>query len=131
MDIYYETLFNFFVGGLVIGSITFCVRHLTPELGALVWAAPILLLPSVILLHCHGEPNDKLAYFTILALPYLILTVIWQIGFYLILSHKDIIDNKYGFLIAVFGSILLWCIVAYIFYTYEIQTYFIAKIDKK
>ena len=67
MDIYYETLFNFFVGGLVIGSITFCVRHLTPELGALVWAAPVLLLPSIILLYYHGEPNDKLAYFTILA----------------------------------------------------------------
>lgn len=131
MNIYYETLFNFFVGGLVIGSITFCVRHLTPELGALVWAAPILLLPSVILLHYHGEPNNKLAYFTVLALPYLVLTVIWQIGFYLILSNKDIINYKYGFLIAVFGSILLWLLVAYIFYTYEIQTYFITKIDKK
>ena len=127
MNIYYETIFNFFVGGLVIGGITFCVRYLSPELGALVWAAPILLLPSVILLHCHGEPNDKLAHFTILALPYLSLTIIWQIGFYLILSHKNIINRKYGFTIAVVGSVLLWCIVAYFFYVYEIQTYFIDK----
>ena len=127
MNIYYETLLNFFVGGLVIGGITFCVRYLTPELGALVWAAPILLLPSVILLHCHGEPNKRLAYFTILALPYLSLTVIWQICFYLLLKNKNIINRKYGFQIAVIGSVLVWCIVAYIFYKYEIQKLFIKE----
>jgi hypothetical protein len=118
-----EIIINFFIGGLMLSSITYLVKYVKPEIGALIWAAPIILIPSILLLWCNNVSNKKICNFIYIAIPYLALTVIWQISFIYIMKNKGYLNDKYGVIKVIIISMFIWTIFALLFYYSKIHNY--------
>lgn len=123
----YEILSSFLVGGLLMSSTTYTVKYVEPALGALIWAAPIILLPSVILLWCNNVNNERIGNFIYMSLPYLILTVIWQISFIMLLKYTKYYNDTNGVIKVTIISLLIWLFFAYILYYFNFHKYLIMK----
>ena len=122
-----EVLISFIVGGILLSSITYIVKYIKPEIGALVWAAPIILIPSIIILWCNNVENDKICNFIYIAIPYLFLTVIWQVSFIYIMKYSGFLNDKYGVIKVTIISLIIWFLFALLFYYSNIHRYLVIK----
>lgn len=111
-----EIIISFFIGGFILASITYLVKYLEPAIGALVWAAPIILLPSVLLLWFHNVSNENIGLYIYTSIPYFLLTLIWQVTFILLLKRTKYLDDKNGVIKTSIISLIVWTIFAIVFY---------------
>ena len=110
-----EAIINFFVGGTVVSLVTILAKYVNHDISALIWAAPIILLPTVLLLyHSNVEPK-KIGKFVHTAIPFLFLTVVWQSAFIFLLF------NKFTFYSSILYYLLIWCIFAYLWYNIKMK----------
>jgi hypothetical protein len=123
MSFHTEVLISFFIGGFLLSTITYLVKYLEPALAALVWASPIILLPSVVLLWNNKVANKTIGNFVFMSIPYLILTFIWQISFIVILKKTRYLEESNGVIYAVVISIIIWILFALLFYYSNIHKY--------
>lgn len=118
-----EITTNFIVGGFIVALITYCVKYTKPEIGALIWAAPVILLPTVLLLWYNDVSNKTIGDFVLIAIPYLFLTVIWQISFTLLLRYTIFKNDSNGVIKAIVISLVVWGVFALLFYCSNIHEY--------
>lgn len=118
-----EIIISFFIGGVILASITYLVKYLKPAVAALVWASPIILLPSVLILWCNSVPNKTIGSFVYISMPYLLLTLIWQVSFILLLKNTKYLDDKNGVIKTIIISLIVWVIFAIVFYYSNIHKY--------
>ena len=118
-----EMILNFFIGGIILSIITFAVKYVSPEIGSIIWAAPVLLLPTVILLWLNNVNNTKIANFIYCGIPNIILIILWQLTFIFLLTKMN-----YHMLLSVILSLIIWMIVAILFYKYDIYKFVKIKI---
>jgi hypothetical protein len=111
-----EIIVSFIIGGSIMASITYLVKYLEPAIGALVWAAPIILLPSVFLLWFHNVSNENIGLYIYTSIPYFLLTMLWQVTFVLLLKKTKYLNDKNGVIKASIISLIVWTIFAFIFY---------------
>ena len=116
MSVFDEVVTSFFIGGTLLATITYLVKYLEPAFAALVWASPIILLPSVILLWNNNVSNKTIGTFVYISIPYFILTIIWQVSFILILKKTDYLHQSNGVLYASLFSIIIWIFFAMLVY---------------
>ena len=114
-----EMSINFLIGGGTLGVITYLVKYLKPEIGAIVWAAPVILVPTVLALWINNTETIKIANFVGSAIPNVLLIVLWQVTFITLL-----IKFKMGVIKSVFYSLLAWIIIATLLYKSGIYNYF-------
>lgn len=123
MTLQSEVITSFFIGGFLLATITYLAKYLEPALAALVWASPIILLPSVVILWNNKVANKTIMNFVFISIPYLILTVIWQISFILILKKTSYLEKPNGIIYAAIISIIIWILFALLFYYSNIHKY--------
>ena len=70
---------------------------------------------------CTRKKIGDFVWFTI---PYLMLTVIWQITFVGCMKNKLFQNDKYGFYKTIGVSITVWLVFAFIFYKLKVQSFF-------
>ena len=116
-----EIILSFITGGLIVSLVCYATKYMSPQLGALLWAAPIILLPSIILMYYQKVDNKRIASFIYISIPYLFLTLVFQIIFLLILCQTKLLEKNNGVIIAALLSILLWMGVAYLVYNSNIH----------
>ena len=76
-----ELTMNFVIGGLTLSIIAYLVKYLEPELGSIVWAAPVILVPTIIMLWLNNTENIRIANFVGSAIPNVLLIILWQVSF--------------------------------------------------
>jgi hypothetical protein len=118
-----ELILNFFIGGIILSMITFAVKYVSPEIGSIIWAAPVLLLPTVILLWLNNVNNTTIANFIYCGIPNIILIILWQLTFIFLLTKMN-----YHMVLSVILSLIIWIIVAILFYRYDIYKFIKIKI---
>ena len=111
-----ELLISFIIGGIMVATITYFVKKTHPEIGAIIWSLPTLLLPSIIILWKTNVEKKKIRDFLIIAIPYILLTLAWIISFVICL-------NKMLFVNALVCSFCSWGVVALLFYTLRVHYY--------
>ena len=114
-----EMTINFIIGGATLGVITYLVKYLKPEIGAIVWAAPVILVPTVLALWLNNTETIKIANFVGSAIPNVLLIVLWQVTFIVLL-----VKFKMGVIKSVFYSLFAWIIIATLLYKSGIYNYF-------
>ena len=114
-----EMTINFIIGGATLGVITYLVKYLKPEIGAIVWAAPVILVPTVIALWLNNTETIRIANFVGSAIPNVLLIVLWQVTFIVLL-----VKFKMGVIKSVFYSLFAWIIIATLLYKSGIYNYF-------
>ena len=114
-----ELTINFIIGGATLGVITYLVKYLKPEIGAIVWAAPVILVPTVLALWLNNTETIRIANFVGSAIPNVLLIVLWQVTFIVLL-----VKFKMGVIKSVFYSLFAWIIIATLLYKSGIYNYF-------
>jgi len=114
-----EMTINFIIGGSTLGVITYLVKYLKPEIGAIVWAAPVILVPTILALWLNNTETIKIANFVGSAIPNVLLIVLWQVTFIVLL-----VKFKMGVIKSVFYSLFAWIIIATLLYKSGIYNYF-------
>ena len=105
-----ELILYFIVGGITISVITLLVKYVNNDAGALIWSAPVILLPSIILLYYSNVQTKKIGKFVYISIPYLFLTLLWQITFVILISYN------FSFFKSIIISLFVWLIIAVIWY---------------
>ena len=114
-----EMTINFIIGGATLGVITYLVKYLKPEIGAIVWAAPVILVPTILALWLNNTETIRIANFVGSAIPNVLLIVLWQVTFIVLL-----VKFKMGVIKSVFYSLIAWIIIATLLYKSGIYNYF-------
>ena len=114
-----EMTINFIIGGATLGVITYLVKYLKPEIGAIVWAAPVILVPTILALWLNNTETIRIANFVGSAIPNVLLIVLWQVTFIVLL-----VKFKMGVIKSVFYSLFAWIIIATLLYKSGIYNYF-------
>ena len=114
-----ELTINFIIGGATLGVITYLVKYLKPEIGAIVWAAPVILVPTVLALWLNNTETIRIANFVGSAIPNVLLIVLWQVTFIVLL-----VKFKMGVIKSVFYSLFAWIIIATLLYKSGLYNYF-------
>ena len=114
-----EMTINFLIGGATLGVITYLVKYLKPEIGAIVWAAPVILVPTILALWLNNTETIRIANFVGSAIPNVLLIVLWQVTFIVLL-----VKFKMGVIKSVFYSLFAWIIIAVLLYKSGIYNYF-------
>ena len=118
-----ELVINFFIGGIILSTITFAVKYVSPEVGSIIWAAPVILLPAVIMLWLNNVNNKTIANFIYCGIPNIILIILWQLSFIFLLTKM-----KYHMIVSIILSLVIWISVAVLFYKYDIYKFVKIKI---
>lgn len=118
-----ELVISFITGGLMVSTVTFIAKYTSQELGSIIWAAPITLVPSIILLWYNKLENIKIINFVTRTIPYLTLTFLWIIFFKLIIKKYDKKD-KYCVIKCVIICSIIWILLALILYNLQ-KNYFV------
>ena len=53
-----ELISSFLLGGTMVMLVTYLVKYLNPEIGAIVWSIPIMLFPTIVVLW-NTNVSDK------------------------------------------------------------------------
>ena len=114
-----EMTINFIIGGATLGVITYLVKYLKPEIGAIVWAAPVILVPTILALWLNNTETIRIANFVGSAIPNVLLIVLWQVTFIVLL-----VKFKMGVIKSVFYSLIAWIIIATLLYKSGLYNYF-------
>ena len=114
-----ELSLNFLIGGGTLGLITYLVKYLKPEIGSIVWAAPVILVPTILALWLNNTKTIKIANFVGSAIPNVLLIVLWQVAFITLL-----VKFKMGVIRSVMISLSAWIIIAVLLYKSGIYDYF-------
>ena len=118
-----ELIISFITGGVMVSAVTFIAKYTSEELGSIIWAAPITLVPSIILLWYNKLENIKIINFVTRTIPYLTLTFLWIIFFKLIIKKYDMKD-KYCVIKCVIICSIIWILLALILYNLQ-KHYFV------
>ena len=119
-----ELIISFITGGVMVSAVTFISKYTSEELGSIIWAAPITLVPSIILLWYNKLENIKIINFVTRTIPYLTLTFLWIIFFKLIIKKYDMKD-KYCVIKCVIICSIIWILLALILYNLQLHNYFV------
>lgn len=119
----YYLIQNFIVGGLVIASVSYISTFLSPLLGAIWWSFPITLIPSMYFMHVNNKNNKHIAKFIMGTFVGYILLFISSISFIYYLRKYNNSNNIlypiiFTFIIWIFFSLILYCIVKNSDYNY-------------
>ena len=109
-----ELVINFILGGIILSSITYLVKYVSSELAAIIWASPILLVPSIIILWNNNTANDNIIDFVKIAIPYIFITLLWMVLF--ILIFKKNIKHNYCIITSILFSSIIWGVIVCILY---------------
>tara|TARA_B110001450_G_C17579591_1_gene464341 strand:- start:210 stop:593 length:384 start_codon:yes stop_codon:yes gene_type:complete len=115
-NLLYYLIQNFFVGGLVIASVSYISTFLSPLLGAIWWSFPITLIPSMYFMHVNSKNNKHIAKFIMGTFIGYILLLISSISFIYYLHKYNNSNNilypiVFTFFIWLFFSLILYCII--------------------
>lgn len=122
MNIKNELITSFILGGIILASITYFAKYVSKEMASIIWAAPVLLIPSILILWMSKENNSNIVEFVHLSVIYGFITMFWMILF--IFVCKKNIKNKYCVIKSILFSSIIWCIIVYIFYKKKIIKHF-------
>ena len=110
---------NFIIGGATLSLIAYLVKYVKPEIGSIVWAAPIILVPTIIMLWLTNTNKVKIANFVGSSIPNVLLIVLWQISFIILL-----VELKKGVICSIVVSLLIWILVVMLLYKTGLYSYF-------
>ena len=87
-----EMAINFILGGIILSCITYLVKYVEPEIGSIVWAAPVLLIPSVILLWFYNVNDTTIANLVYSCMPNVLLIILHVLVHFLKTMNYYLID---------------------------------------
>ena len=122
MNLLNELIISFILGGVILASITYFAKYVSTEMASIIWAAPVLLIPSILILWFSKENNSNIVEFVYLSIIYGFITMFWMILF-VIISNKNI-KNKNCVLNSMLLSTIIWCIIVCVFYKFNIIKHF-------
>ena len=61
----FDLIKNFFLGGAVVASISYLAAFVSPLMGAIWWAFPLSLVPSMYYMHTQGKSNKEVGQFAL------------------------------------------------------------------
>ena len=102
---------NFFIGGAIVASISYLATFLSPLAGAIWWAFPLSLVPSMYYMHRQGRTNKDVAQF-VLATTYA-LGVLFFTTFAIGEFYKE---HKTGFWLPLVKGVGVWAVLGAIYY---------------
>ena len=116
MSLNNEFITSFLIGGTMVAAITYFIKQAKPEIGAILWSIPTLLIPTLLILWKTNVEKTKIINFLIVAMPYMLLTIAWVISFIICLK-------KMHFMNALACSFVSWGVIALIFYILRVHYY--------
>ena len=109
----YYLLQNFFIGGLVIASVSYISTFLSPLLGAIWWSFPVTLIPSMYFMHVNNKSNKYIAKFIMGTFVGYILLFISSSSFIYFLNKYD---NSKNIILPILFTFMVWFIFSFILY---------------
>ena len=109
MKIAQELIVNFILGGSIVSLITYTAKYMDKKTSALIWSFPTLLVASLCSMWYMKMRETDINELAITCIPSLFLTLVWLITFIMCMK-------KYNFVNSIIYTILIWCIVTYVFY---------------
>ena len=102
---------NFLIGGTIVASISYLATYISPLAGAIWWAFPLSLVPSMYYMHRQGRTNKDVAQF-VLATTYA-LGVLFFTTFAIGEFYKE---PKTGFWLPLVKGVGVWAVLGAIYY---------------
>jgi hypothetical protein len=122
MNLTNELITSFILGGIILSSITYVSKHVSIEMASIIWAAPVLLIPSILILWQNKEKNSNIIDFVNISILYVFITILWMILF--IKISKKNINHQYCVIKSILFSSIIWCFIVTILYKINIINYF-------
>mgnify|MGYP001403750830 CR=1 FL=1 len=117
MKIEQELIVNFILGGTIVSLITYTAKYMDKKISAVIWSFPTLLVASLCSMWYMKMRDTELNELAVTCLPSLFLGFVWLITFIMFMK-------KYEFTYSLIYTILIWCVVAFIFYKFDIFNIF-------
>lgn len=117
MNIAQELIVNFILGGSIISLITYTAKYMDKKTSALIWSFPTLLVVSLCSMWYMKMRETEINEFVVTCIPSLFLGFTWLITFIMCMK-------KYNFTHSLVYTILIWSILAFVFYKFDIFNIF-------
>ena len=109
-----DLLQNFLFGGAFIALVSYVGTYLNPVGGAVLWAYPFSLLPTLIFMRMSGKDSTYIGRFTLVGTFAIMIEAVSTLALaYFIKENKD---SPYFLYIAIAKSVLIWFIVGSLYY---------------
>ena len=110
----FDLIQNFIFGGAFIALVSYVGTYLNPVGGAVLWAYPFSLLPTLIFMKMSGKDSTYIGRFALVGTFAIMIEAIST--FFLAYFIKQNKDSPYFLYIAIAKSILVWAVVGTIYY---------------
>lgn len=117
MKIAQELIVNFILGGSIVSLITYTAKYMDKKTSALIWSFPTLLVVSLCSMWYMKMRETEINELAVTCIPSLFLGFAWLITFIMCMK-------KYDFAHSLVYTILMWCILAFAFYKFDIFNIF-------
>jgi len=102
--------FRFLVGGFVVATTASLASSVSTALAAILWSAPITLLPTLFFMWHERLPSKKIATFSYQTVYALINLMVFVVSLAYFVQMPYFQSMKNGTLWAIMASIALWCV---------------------
>jgi hypothetical protein len=101
---------RFIVGGFIVVSTDYVAEQIGPTLGALWWAFPFTLLPTMYFMHQNGQKKGFIASFIYTAAwaNILLMFVLFSLSYFLRTGNNFYFDIGKGVLVWITGALLVY-----------------------
>ncbi|ANS04284.1 hypothetical protein [uncultured Mediterranean phage] len=114
--LFVNLLQNFILGGSMIASVSYVATYLGPVEGAILWAYPFSLLPTLYFMKKSGKKNAYIGNFALIGTFAIILEIISTFALARFLKECKLVTNCLSF--AILKSIGVWAIAGMIYYKF-------------
>lgn len=111
--------FRFLVGGFVVATTASLATYVNTALGAILWSAPITLLPTLFFMWSKNVPAKKVSKFAYQTFISLLNLLLFVLCLSYLLKMKYFKENKNGILYAIPLSLTIWVAGSVLLYYYQ------------
>jgi len=112
--LFVNLLQNFIFGGSMIATVSYVATYLGPVEGAILWAYPFSLLPTLYFMKKAGKKNAYISNFALIGTFAIILEVISTFALAMFLKECKLVVNC--LYLSILKSVGIWAISGFIYY---------------
>ena len=119
-------LYSFILGGFIVGFIKYLSKYLGSQYAAVIWAFPLSIIPTIIIMYLEGESDEEIISQTKdYAFFYPTLIIYLALMSYFIPFYQK---HKLGVLYAMIITFVVWLIICILIFNFILN---LGEIDNK
>ncbi len=112
----YEFILNFIIGGLIVASLSYLLKHTNGKIPIILWSLPYTLFPILFMMWYKKYSNKTIAKVGLNSSHSIIILFFFLYSFYIALLYFERYGN--GMFYALSIAFIVWSIVVMVYYLF-------------